>query len=102
MKKNKKAYPESSYLSKLSMASELPIDTALGMPLIKLASNREIFVERAGLLEYYDDNCVKLTQGKMNICVMGRALRLKCLADGNISVCGYIMNVGFEAKGGGK
>lgn len=79
--------------------TDIPPDFVLGMPVIRMASNREIFVEDAGFLDHYDDACVKLRQRKTNICVNGRNLKLKFLADNNIRIVGYINSVCFENRG---
>jgi len=96
LKKNKKH--RHGIISKISEASDLPLDMIGRLPMINLYSNREMYVEDAGVLEHYDSECVRLTQRKNVISVSGRNLELKCLADNNIRVSGFILSVSFEAK----
>ena len=78
--------------------TDIPPDFVVGMPVIRMASNREIFVEDAGFLDHYDDSCIKLRQRKTNICVNGNNLKLKFLADNNVRIVGFISSVCFENR----
>ena len=93
MKKHKK---RRQLISSLSASSGLPIDMLLSLPLIKMMSNREIYIEDAGRIIRYDKECVALMQRKKVIEIQGENLNLRSLADGNISVDGYIETVKFS------
>ncbi len=83
-------------VSKVSDRVGIPFDMLSGMPLIKMMSNREIVVEDAGVLICYNENNVKMSQGKIYICITGRGLKIKCLSNNSISVSGYITSVSFD------
>ncbi len=100
--KNKKPKKSLSVLSGLSQKSGIPLDMLTSLPLIKMMSNREIYIEDAGRILRYDSECVCITQRKMTLEILGRNLCIKSLADGNICVCGYILSLGFLTDGGEK
>lgn len=82
---------------RLSNISNIPIDMVLTrLPYITLCSNREITVEDAGKLIHYDTENVKVMQGRIAVCVTGRNLVLRCLANNDMRVEGYIISVNFE------
>ena len=92
-KKNKESL---SATQKLSKISGVPIDMMLTkQPYITLFSNREITVEDAGKLIHYDDKNVKVMQGKTAVSVNGSGLGIKCLANGDLRVEGYITSLEF-------
>lgn len=78
--------------------TDIPPDFIVGMPVIRMASNREIFIEDSGFLDHYDKDCIKLRQRKTFICVNGKNLKLKFLADNNVRIVGYISSVCFENR----
>ena len=83
-------------LSKISNATSLPLDAVMKKPMIKMMSNREIVIEDAGKLVHYSNECVKIRQGKITVCICGSTLKLKCLADSGLMVDGFITDVSFE------
>ena len=96
----KKKNERHGIISRLSDASGIPFDMLTSLPMIKMTSNREIVIEDAGALEHYESGCVRLSQGRLCVCINGVDLRIKCLADNSISVTGYITGVGFDRGGG--
>ena len=85
-----------SATQQLSRLSQIPFDMLTAMPYIKMCSNREITVEDAGKLLHYDKTCVKVRQGKSNIVINGSGLDIKCLANNDLRVEGYIYGISFE------
>ncbi len=81
---------------KLANAVEIPVDMALSLPYLKMCSNREIVIEDAGKLIHYDGECVRVSQRNMRVTVCGRDLKLKCLANNDLRVTGFIVSVQFE------
>jgi sporulation protein YqfC len=92
MIKHKKRTP---LISAISASSGIPIDMLSSLPLIKMLSNREIYIEDAGRIIRYDKECVALMQRRHVVEIKGENLNLRSLADGNISVDGYIESVSF-------
>ena len=90
-KKNKLTVAE-----RIANAVEIPVDMAMSLPYIKMCSNREIVIEDAGKLIHYDGECVKVCQRNMRVTVCGRELKIKCLANNDIRVMGFILSVMFE------
>ena len=97
MKKHKKKSP---LVSSISSLSGIPLDMLTSLPLIKMMSNREIYIEDAGRIIRYDRECVALMQREKVIEIKGENLNLRSLADGNISVDGYIESVSFLCEYG--
>ena len=97
MKKHKKKAP---LVSSISSLSGIPLDMLTSLPLIKMMSNREIYIEDSGRLIRYDRECVALMQREKVIEIKGENLNLRSLADGNISVDGYIESVSFLCEYG--
>ena len=97
MKKHKKKAP---LVSSISSLSGIPLDMLTSLPLIKMMSNREIYIEDAGMIIRYDRECVALMQREKVIEIKGENLNLRSLADGNISVDGYIESVSFLCEYG--
>ena len=71
----------------------LPIDVLGTKPLFEMYSDREMIIEGAEELEYYDENCVRIRSGNMIIGIHGDNLFIKCLANKNIAVCGKISEI---------
>lgn len=94
-RKNKKRL---SVTQKLSNITEIPFDMATGLPFIKMYSNRELIVEDAGKLIHFDDCCVKVRQKDKTVTVEGRNIKLRCLANNDMSVTGYITSLSFEQE----
>lgn len=65
-------------------------------PLLHLYADKEIVVEGANNLDYYDDTNVKISFEKCTLLINGENMQIKCLANRNLSVSGVIKNVGFE------
>ncbi len=94
--KNEDEGAKHKFLSRVSQKLEIPFDMLTSLPMIKMLSNREIFIEDAGEITKYDNKCISVVQGKNTVFVEGSDLDLKFLADGNIRVFGYIERVCFE------
>lgn len=74
----------------------LPLDALGKLPVFQLFSDRELIIEGAKNIEYYDELCVKIKAEKMHITVNGESLTIKCLANRNLSVCGDIGTIQLE------
>lgn len=98
--KNKNKGARHNIVSRVSQSIDIPFDMLTNLPMIKMLSNREIYIEDAGEITKYDDNCVCVVQGKNTVFVEGHNLDLKFLSDGNIRVFGYIERVCFEMNKG--
>lgn len=81
---------------KLSNALQMPIDVVANEPYIKICSNREVIVEKAGKLVHYERNVVKVARRNSVISINGRDLKIARLCDGNLKVCGYLTSLCFE------
>ena len=83
-------------LQRLSNMSQIPVDTVLSRPFIKMHSNREIVIEDAGKLLHYDTESVRVRQYSTVIIIHGKDLILRCLANNDLRVTGFISSVSFE------
>lgn len=92
--KNKKE--KNSVLTKLSQRSGVPFDMLTHLPLTKMYSNREIYIEDAGQILRYESECIVIFQRKMLMTITGKQLKLKSLANKNVSVEGSIESVIFN------
>lgn len=82
--------------AKLADVTGLPLDVLGSQPIFQMYSDREMIVEGAQNLEYYDECSARIRTGHMCVCVAGRGLVIKCLANRNICVCGCIETIGLE------
>ncbi len=80
----------------LSDLTSLPLEAVGRAPLFQMFSDREMIIEGAEILEYYDDSLAKIRSGGMSISVGGTNLIIKCLANKNIAVSGRINNIEIE------
>lgn len=76
----------------------LPHGILNGEPIFQIFGNNELIIEGAKSIEYYDTECVKILTKKKRITTIGTGLVLKCLANKNLSICGYIKCLQFEEK----
>ena len=83
-------------VSGISDITGLPVDILSTSPIFQLYSDREMIIEGARNLEYYDDKCAKIDTGKIRIIICGDAISIKCLANSNLSVNGYITDIKLE------
>lgn len=97
---NKDECPKHNIVSRISQKLEIPFDMLTSLPVIKMLSNREIYIEDAGEITKYDNERICVVQGKNTVFVEGSDLDLKFLSDGNIRVFGYIQRVCFEMNKG--
>lgn len=74
----------------------LPLDVIGSHPIFQMYSNREMIVEGAESLEYYDECSARIRTRQNCVCIEGRGLTIKCLANKNISVCGMITCIRME------
>ena len=93
---NKKNKTGLSAAENISNVTQLPFDMAIGLPYIKLSSNREVFIEDAGNLVHYDECCVKVRQHKNVVSVSGNNLKLVFLVNNDLRITGFITGVSFE------
>ncbi len=94
----KSDFVKGNFLRALSK-TDLPPDFVIGMPVIRMAFNREMFIEDVGFLEHYDRESIKLYQKKLCISIFGKELEIKFLADNNIRIVGTITSINFENGG---
>ncbi len=81
---------------RLSNVSGIPIDAVTKSPYIRLCSNREIMVEDAGKLLHYDKTLIKIRQNKLVVAIEGRDLEVRCLANSDLRVTGFLEKIYFE------
>ena len=93
---NKKNKTKLSATENISNITQLPFDMAMGLPYIKMSSNREVLIEDAGNIVHYDESCVKVRQRKNVVFVSGNNLKLIYLVNNDLRVTGFITCVGFE------
>ena len=82
--------------ARLADATGLPLDVLGSQPVFQMYSDREMIVEGVQNLEYYDECLARMRTGTLCVCVYGRGLIIKCLANCNISVCGFIERIELE------
>lgn len=87
---------ELTLTGKISNCTQIPFDMLGKTPYIKMCSNREVIIEKAGKIIHYDEGCVRLSGHSFFIEISGRGLRILCLCDGNIRITGFITNLKFE------
>ncbi len=81
---------------RLSNATELPMDMMPSRPYIHLCSNREAIIEDAGKLLHYNENRIKVRQGKNAVELLGNGLVIKYLKNNDLRVTGFIATLNFE------
>ena len=62
-------------------------------PIFQMISDKELIIEGASTLLYYDDAIVKIKSNFMYITISGYNLSIKCLANENLAVCGKISDI---------
>ncbi len=82
--------------SSISEITGLPLEILGKAPIFQLFSDRELIIEGAKNIEYYDELCVKVMTDKIHVTVNGERLVIKCLANKNLSVCGDISMIQLE------
>lgn len=84
----------SKHINKASIG--LPVYAISSAPILQMFSEKELIIEGAECLVYYDETVVKIRTKRMIVTASGRALSIKCLANDNIAVCGIINNINLE------
>ncbi len=59
-------------------------------PMLELYGSRELLLENAEKLEYFEENCVVVQCRRQKIRVEGSGFTLRSLANGALAVCGSI------------
>lgn len=65
-------------------------------PVMEMVSEKELIVESVVSLLYYDETAVRIRTRRALITVSGNLLTVKCLANGNLAVCGEMTAICFE------
>ncbi len=84
------------FKNKVSNISGLPLDVLGRQPVFQMCSDREIIIEGAENLEYYDECTTRIRTCRNITTVNGKNLSIKCLANKNIAVCGVIDRIELE------
>ena len=84
----------SKHINKASMG--IPMYAINGGPILQLFSEKELIIEGAESLVYYDESVVKIRTKNMILSASGNAMSIKCLANDNIAICGIINNICLE------
>lgn len=79
---------------------ELPYAAITEGSVFQMLSDREILIEGVGHLDYYSETNVRIRTKHMHIHICGRGLQLKCLAGGNMAVCGRMERLDLERDHG--
>ncbi len=67
----------------------------LGSVHMEITGNREIIFEGCrGVLEYTDQS-IKLNVGKYIVCFEGRGLRIRCMTECDLVICGFITEIRY-------
>lgn len=74
----------------------LPHGILSNEPIFQLFGNNELIIEGAKSIEYYDKECIKILTSKNTVKITGNCLTIKCLANKNLSICGYIRSLELE------
>ncbi len=82
--------------NKANRYTGLPMCALNGAPILQMFSEKEVIIEGAECLVYYDETVVKIRTKKLLVTTSGRGLSIKCLANDNIAVCGMINNINLE------
>ncbi len=89
-------YINRNSIKKSLCTSALPMNTLCSKPLLHLYSDKEMVIEGANNLDYYDDSNVRISLEKLTLTINGRSLYIKCLANKNLSISGIIESINFE------
>ena len=83
-------------ISSLSKSTGLPLNLIGNNPLLQLCSDNELIIEKAKNIEFYDENCIKISVHNNKVTVNGQKLVLQCLSNNNLSVTGVIEEIRIE------
>ena len=64
-------------------------------PLLEMTGNRRLTVEGSTGILLYENEQIKLSTGRMVLCVSGRGLRLRCISGSCVEISGFISNLEF-------
>lgn len=82
-----------SYLERLTRAAELPGESLPGLPIIEIAGDRRVLIERhKGVLEY-DCNQIRIRVSYGSVCVCGCQLEISQITKAQLVVTGKIQSV---------
>lgn len=74
----------------------LPHGILSAEPVVQIFGNKEMIIEGAEKIDYYDKDSIKICCVRKSINIIGADLTIKCLANKNLSVCGCIKSFQFE------
>lgn len=82
-----------NWMQRLADGMDLPGETLPGVPVVEIAGERRVLVERHGGVTQYSTNqiCVKVRYGIVRIC--GCSLELTCMTKGQLIISGKIDSV---------
>ncbi|MBQ3987135.1 MAG: YabP/YqfC family sporulation protein [Ruminococcus sp.] len=64
-------------------------------PLVEMVGNRQVTVEGSAGILLYENECVKISTGRMVLSFHGRGLRLHCISGSCVEVSGFISKIEF-------
>lgn len=74
----------------------LPDGIISGSSHLEINGNREVIVEGCKAILQYDDNAVRINNGKMMTSFEGRGLEIKCLTQDSLIITGFITSIRFD------
>ena len=88
-----------NWMQKLAYHTDLPGETLPGVPVVEIADDCRVLIERhAGVIEYGRERiCVKVRYGL--VCVCGCGLELKRMAQEQLIISGRIDCVQLQRRG---
>lgn len=87
------------WLDRLADQADLPGEAGMGLPLVELAGDRRVLIERhQGVIQYGKEQiCVKVRYGCVT--VIGCGLELARMTKEQLIICGRIDGVRLERRG---
>lgn len=89
-----------TWLQRLADGAELSDEMLPGMPVVEIAGERRVLIERhGGVIEYSRERiCVKVDYGR--VCVCGCGLKLTCMTAAQLVISGQIDCVQLQRRNG--
>ena len=88
-----------NWLQKLADSADLSAEPLPGMPIVELAGENRVLIERhGGVTEYSCERiCVKVRYGQ--VCIYGCGLELTCMTKAQLVISGRIDSVQLHRRG---
>ena len=88
-----------NWIQKLADNADLSAETLPGVPIVELAGERRVLIERhQGMTEYSRERiCVKVSYGM--VCIYGCGLELSCMTREQLIISGRIDCVQLQRRG---